>query len=339
MNPDQFVQERAGAWDELEGLVRRGEASASKLEPAEILRLGHLYRAAVADLALASSKWPGGPGTLRLRGLVVRANGVVYSKSIRTETAGEFFARGMWQRIRSLGPCLGISAACLFGAVLLGAIWGIAEPSSAAGILPGSFHASAHNKGGYYGVSLAGRGGLAVSIFTNNIEVTALAVMGGANAGILTAVSLAYNGLLVGVLGALEWRVGGLGGFLSLIVPHGLLELSCITVAGAAGFAIARALIDPGNLPRSAALSALMPTVAASVLAVAMFLVVAGTTEGIVTPYDLPTGAAFAVGLPLAVGFWSMVLIRGRVRSAGQARGRDQTRGRDQIRARDLSLR
>ncbi|MGH9170041.1 MAG: stage II sporulation protein M [Acidimicrobiales bacterium] len=312
MNADRFVQERGPAWAELEDLLRRGQVRTAKLDPAELLRLGALYRTAAADLALANRLWPSAAGTVRLQDLVIRANGTLYSKAGRQETAWQYLSSGMWQRLRSLGPCLAISAAFLFGAVLLGAIWAIAQPVAAAGILPAGFHVSAHNRGGYYGVAIAGRAGLAVSIFVNNIEVTALAIAGGLSAGVLTAFSLAYNGALIGVLGGLEWRVGGLGGFLSLIVPHGLLELSCITVAGAAGFAIARALVDPGVATRSEGLSRLRPTLATAMLADIIFLVVAGTTEGVITPFDLPTVWAFAVGVPLAGFFWAMVFWRGR---------------------------
>jgi len=38
-----------------------------------------------------------------------------------------------------------------------------------------------------------------------------------------------------------------------------------------------------------------------------LFLVVAGLTEGIVTPWDLPPAVAFMVGLVLAGGFWSLL--------------------------------
>jgi uncharacterized membrane protein SpoIIM required for sporulation len=312
MNLDRFVAERGPAWAELEALVKRGQGKPGKLGPEEVLTLGRLYRAAAADLAVATRAWPSAAGTIRLQGLVVRAHSIVYSKADRAETAKEYLGRRLWQRIVQLGGCLPLSAAILFGAVALGALWGAAEPSSAIGLLPSGFHVSAHNRGGYYDVSIGGRAGLAVAIFLNNIEVAALAIGGGFTGGLLTAYFLAYNGALVGVLGALEWRVGGLGGFLSLIVPHGLLELSCITIAGAAGFAIARALIDPGPDTRGEALGRIMPVIGSATLSVMMFLVVAGLTEGIITPWDLPTPAAFAVGLALAGGFWAMVAWRGR---------------------------
>jgi uncharacterized membrane protein SpoIIM required for sporulation len=201
--------------------------------------------------------------------------------------------------------------------VALGALWGLAQPSSASGLLPAGFHASAHpGKGAYYGISIVGRTGLAVQIFVNNIEVAILAVAGGFTFGLLTGFALAYNGAILGILGALEWRAGGFDHFFSLIVPHGLLELSCITLAGAGGLAMARALIDPGNDTRAEALGRLTSRIGAIVLAVMLFLVVAGLTEGIVTPWDLSPPAAFAVGIALAGGFWSLVFARGRLRVA-----------------------
>ena len=47
-----------------------------------------------------------------------------------------------------------------------------------------------------------------------------------------------------------------MGPFLSLVAPHGVLELSVIAVSGAAGFTVGWALIDPGRRSRRAALSA-----------------------------------------------------------------------------------
>lgn len=317
VNLEGFVAERGEYWAELEGLVDRSGGQGRKLSPEEIYRLADLYRSAAADLAVARRSWPDTSGTLRLQALVTRANAVVYAKPAREDTAVEFLSVRIWREIRALDGCLVISAAILFGFVALGALWGFAAPSSASGLLPAGFHATAHpGKGAFYGVSIVGRSGLAVQIFINNIEVAILAVAGGFTFGLMTAFSLAYNGAILGILGALEWRVGGFGHFFSLIVPHGLLELSCITVAGAGGLAVACALIDPGNDTRSEALGRLTPTIGAVVLAVMLFLVVAGLTEGIVTPWDLPPPAALLIGIALAGAFWSSVFLRGRRASA-----------------------
>ncbi|MGO9027016.1 MAG: stage II sporulation protein M [Acidimicrobiales bacterium] len=311
MNLERFLSTRTDAWVELDGLIHRAKGRVGRLSPDEILRLGELYRVAAADLALARRSYPLAAGTERLQGLVVRAHSLVYSRASRSETAGEFLDRGLWQRIRQNQRCLGIAAVVLLGSVVLGTLWALFDPVSAAGLLPTGSHVSVNSRGAFYGISVPARGGLAVTIFVNNIEVSMLAIAGGFTFGVLTVYSLAYNGALIGVLGTFEWRGGGFDQFVRLVVPHGLLELSCIALAGAGGLAIARALIDPGRSSRTDALAAMVPLLGATVLTVVMFLVVAGLTEGFVTPWDLPLGAALAVGLLLSGGFWAMVVWRG----------------------------
>jgi uncharacterized membrane protein SpoIIM required for sporulation len=322
MNLERFLAERTDGWTELEALVDRARGQVGRLGSDEILRLGQLYRLAAADLALARRSFPSAAGTERLGQLVVRAHSLVYARQGREESAGRFLSRTLWRRIHENGRCLGISAAVLVGAAVLGSLWALFEPASASGLLPAGSHVSVHSRGAFYGISVPARGGLAVTIFVNNIEVSLLAVAGGFTFGILTVYSLAYNGALLGILGTFEWRGGSFGQFLRLVVPHGLLELSCIALAGAAGLSIARALIDPGRGSRADALAAIRPRLGATVLGMALFLVVAGLTEGFVTPWDLPTAAALGVGLVLAGGFWGMVIWRGapdRARSAADA--------------------
>jgi uncharacterized membrane protein SpoIIM required for sporulation len=311
MKLERFLAERTEAWVELEDLVQKAKGRAGRLQPSEIMRLGELYRVAAADLALARRSFPWAPGTQHLQSLVVRAHALVYSRAGRSETAGEFLGHGMWMRIRASGRCLTLSAAVMAGAVLLGVLWALINPHSASGLLPGGSHISVKSHGGFYGISVPARGGLAVTIFVNNIEVSILAIAGGFTFGVLTIYSVAYNGALLGVLGTLEWRGGGFDQFLRLVVPHGLLELSCIALAGAGGLVIARALIDPGRSSRSDALAVLVPQLGATVLAVVIFLTVAGLTEGFVTTWDLPTAAAIGIGIILSGGFWTMVVLRG----------------------------
>ena len=311
MNLERFLSERTDAWAELDALVGRARGRIGRLAPGEILRLGELYRIAAADLALARRSFPLAAGTERLQGLVIRAHSLVYSRVARTETAGEFLTGGVWRRIRENGRCLVISAAVMVGAVVLGVLWALLDPASASGLLPGGSHVSVHSQGAFYGISVPARGGLAETIFVNNIEVSILAIAGGFTFGVVTVYSLAYNGALLGTLGTFEWRGGGFDQFVRLVVPHGLLELSCIALAGAGGLTIARALVDPGRVSRADALAAMVPRLGATTLGVVIFLIVAGLTEGFVTPWDLPTVTAVAVGLILAGVFWTMVAWRG----------------------------
>jgi uncharacterized membrane protein SpoIIM required for sporulation len=316
MKLERFLADRSADWSELEALLARSGGQGAKLAPDELRRVGVLYRSAAADLAVARRSFAHTNGTLRLQALVASAYGLVYSRAERTETPSEFLRRGLWYQIRQNIGCVGVAAAVMFGFTALGVVWALVDPGAAIGILPAGFHASGGNfHGGFFGISVPARAGLAFGIFTNNIEVSLLALAGGFTFGLLTVYSLAYNGALLGVLGALEWRGGGFDEFVRLIVPHGLLELSCISLAGGAGLAIARVLIDPGRRTRADALGRLVPVLGACTLGTVIFLIVAGLTEGFITPWNLPTVPALLVGLALAGGFWSMVILRGGNRS------------------------
>lgn len=279
-------------------------------------RLGLLYRQAAADLSVARRRYPDSPGTLQLDALVNASHALVYGKPKRQERFSSFFSTRFWTRVREGGRCLTLSVALLAGFTVLGFLWAVFEPVSASGILPAGFHATTHpGQGGVVGIAIPARAGLAFEIFTNNIQVSILALAGGFTFGLLTAYMLASNGALLGVLAGLEWKAGAWEAFARLIVPHGILELSCIAVAGSCGFQITRALVDPGRNSRAVALQSIAPRLADTLLGVAACLVVAGLTEGIVTTWDLPIGLALAVGLLWGGGFWALVVWRG-VRAA-----------------------
>jgi uncharacterized membrane protein SpoIIM required for sporulation len=72
--------------------------------------------------------------------------------------------------------------------------------------------------------------------------------------------------------------------FWSLILPHGFIELSAITVFGGAGFLIASGLLAPGRRSRK---DALIERGRLAILLVAggsAMLVIAGIIEGTITP-------------------------------------------------------
>ena len=328
MNLERFVSTRGASWNELRRLVDRAGTRPARLTAEELVALGDHYRAAAADLAVARQRFPHQLVTEDLETLVAKSRAVVYSRAHRTETVGRFLSTTMWREIRAMSGLLWLSIAVIVGSTMLGALWALTDPASAVGILPHGAHVSVHTRGGFYGISVPARGGLAAVIFVNNIVVAFLVVAGGFTFGFVTFGSLAYNGALLGVLGALEWKGGGFSQFARLVLPHGLLELSCFALAGAAGFSIARALIDPGTGTRSDALAAVTSRIGAALLGVVTFLVCAGLVEGIVTPWDLPIGAAVGLGVTLCAAFWTAVVVRGRKPSDVAADTSAQTRAR-----------
>jgi uncharacterized membrane protein SpoIIM required for sporulation len=78
-----------------------------------------------------------------------------------------------------------------------------------------------------------------ISIFFNNLKVALILYGGGAIFGLLTALSLFFNGLFVGYAA----NQFPLGDFIILTIPHGIPEVIGIIFAGAAGFRLGTSII------------------------------------------------------------------------------------------------
>ena len=73
MNLDRFLQDRRQGWVELDALVRRARRRPERLGADGVRRLGRLYRAAAADLAVARRQFRSDPVVATLEGLVGRS--------------------------------------------------------------------------------------------------------------------------------------------------------------------------------------------------------------------------------------------------------------------------
>jgi len=87
-------------------------------------------------------------------------------------------------------------------------------------------------------------------LFRNNTSVSLTAFALGITFGIGTAWLLWYNGILMGVLAAVFLQAGQLRAFLTGVLPHGVLEIPAILIAGGAGFLLAQGLIQARPWPR-----------------------------------------------------------------------------------------
>lgn len=309
---DSFRRTRSPEWDELNALVGAAGRRPQRLGPEGVRRLGAAYRAVAADLALARRRWPGDPVTVGLEDLVGRARHLVYASRRRRASLVAFFTTGYWRLVRErAGMVVLCWALLLVPAVLVGA-WAVADPPAAAGLLPEIYQGVGDNPGGDLGLPVGAQAALAGEILTNNIQVSFLAFAAGVAGGVGTAVVLLYNGMIIGGVAGLATAAGRPGPFIELVVPHGVLELSVIAVAGAAGMTIGWALIDPGRLARRVAVPRAARRGAEMILGTAPWFVLAGLVEGFVTPTGLGTGPAVATGATLGACYWALVIWRGR---------------------------
>jgi uncharacterized membrane protein SpoIIM required for sporulation len=137
------------------------------------------------------------------------------------------------------------------------------------------------------------------------------------------------NALNVGVAGGLMAAHGRLDLFFGLILPHGLLELTCVFVAAGAGLRLGWCWVDPGTRTRSQALAQEGLAAGALALGLACTLAVSGVVEAFVTPSGLPTWARVGIGATLWAAFLGYVFVLGRRAAAagelGDVRGAGAT--------------
>jgi uncharacterized membrane protein SpoIIM required for sporulation len=312
-NLDEFVRDRTATWTELEALVEGSGNSPARLGPAGVLRLGACYRAVAADLAFARRRFPADPIVGRLERLTQRGRNAVYNTTSSRTSVRAFASRGYWRRVRERPALLLIATACLVLPTLLAGYWAWRDPGPASGLAPSAYQAVTEPRpaGQDLGVSVDAQSELAASIFTNNIQVTFLAFAGGVLLGLGTLYVLIQNGILLGAVAGLAIGAGNGRPFFELVVAHGVLEMSCIVVAGAAGLRLASAIVDPGTRSRMDALRSESRAAVEMVLGTAAWLVVAGLVEGFLTPAGKGLTVVLIVGLGLGALYWGLVFWRG----------------------------
>ncbi len=148
-------------------------------------------------------------------------------------------------------------------------------------------------------------------VWTNNAWVAAQVIALGIF-GLPVVLILSLNVVNVGIAGALMAYHGRTGLFFGLILPHGLLELTAIFVAGAAGLRICWAWVSPGPVPRLQSLAHEVRSAVGIALGLAAVLFVSGVIEGFVTPSGLPTWARIAIGVVAETVFLLYVFVVGR---------------------------
>ena len=100
--------------------------------------------------------------------------------------------------------------------------------------------------------------------------------------------------------------------FWGLILPHGMLELTAVFVAGGVGLRLFWSWVVPGTLSRGAAFAQAGRTAITCVLGLVAVLLVSGIIEGFVTPSPLPTWARIGIGVVAEAAFLAYVFVVGR---------------------------
>jgi uncharacterized membrane protein SpoIIM required for sporulation len=313
---DRFITSNQGSWLRLEQLTAAAGRGA-RLRPAEVDELVQLYQRASTHLSHARTQHADPALVARLTRLVATAGGVLYATRGRSLAGvARFFTVSFPAAVWHARRFVLVSALLLFLPAALMGVWLARSDVALEAAAPDALREAYVEEDfeAYYSSAPAAEFATAVTV--NNIQVGFLAFASGIFLCVATAFILVTNGANVGQAAGLFAAAGQQAKFYGLILPHGLLELSAIVVAGGAGLAIGWAIIDPGERTRGEALAEQGRRSAVIALGLALAFVVAGSIEGFVTPSGLPTSMRVAIGATVFVAFWTYVIVLGR-RAAG----------------------
>jgi len=123
---------------------------------------------------------------------------------------------------------------------------------------------------------------------------------------------LAYNGATIASVVALTYRAGFGNALITFMVGHGVIELSCIFIAGGAGLLIGSAMLMPGDLSRSDAMKSRGKDAVRLMMGVTVLLVIAGIIEGFISPAPIPAAIKFSIAAITGISLYSYLLLGGR---------------------------
>ncbi|MGL5811253.1 MAG: stage II sporulation protein M [Nocardioides sp.] len=151
----------------------------------------------------------------------------------------------------------------------------------------------------------------AAQVWINNAWVSALCIAFGV-LGFPVVTLLFENMANLAVIGSIMTRNDHAGHFWGLLLPHGLLELTAVFVAGGVGAKLFWSWIEPGDLSRTKSLAREGRTAGTVALGLVLVLFVTGLIEGFVTPSGLPTWARVGIGILAELAFFAYVFGWGR---------------------------
>jgi len=182
------------------------------------------------------------------------------------------------------------------------------DPAVAARLLPDEMLSRANTGAarekrgeGYVTISEMERPIMASAIISNNVQVTYVTFAMGITAGIGTIFLLVMNGVSIGAGVGLFAARGIAHLILAFIAPHGVLELSAICIAAGGGLLIAQAMLLPGDRTRREALVENGRRAIALIACSTLFLICAGTLEGLVSPRVWPMAWKLSISAATAV--------------------------------------
>lgn len=307
MDLDAYVQRHRPEWDRLAALVDK-----RRLTGQEADELVDGYGRVATHLSQIRSSAPDPQLVAHLSALLASARtraGV--GRGTWWRDVVDFVTRGFpAQLYRIRWWWIGVTVGCVLVAYAAGA-WFVANPVTDVGLVSAEQAQAIVDTefvGYYFEHPMAS---FATLVWVNNVWVAALCLALGV-LGFPVLWLLWQNIANLAVMGSLMHSAGQAGVFYGYLLPHGLLELTAVFVAGGAGLRLFWSWIAPGPRTRSQSLAREGRSAAGVALGLVLVLGLSGLIEGFVTPSPLPAWARVGIGALALLGFLWYALVHGR---------------------------
>ena len=274
----RWLEKRKPYWAKLEALLNQSQNSGLKsLSRSDLQQLSLLYRQTATDLAAIREDRGSVHYARYVNQLLVRAHNTIYSGHRASPTAVvSFFVNAFPKAFRRHLPHIVVATLIFALAGFVGGVLTYQNPDFKVKILgPQMVDTIDHHQ--MWTHSIVGIKPFASSaIMTNNMSVGFTTFALGITAGLGTIYMMAFNGLLIGVIGVACYLSGMSLQLWSFVAPHGVLELPAIFIAGGAGLRIAQGLLFPGVLPRRDSLARAGSEAVHLLLGTVAILIIAG---------------------------------------------------------------
>jgi uncharacterized membrane protein SpoIIM required for sporulation len=300
-----WLEQRLDHWQHLR-LLMRGSRRNRNLQQAREVMEG--YRSLASDLALARRHAPNTTVHQALEALYADAH-----KSLRRTPfrplleLWELYSMRVPQAVRALKGDISVVAVLFVLTAVAGFLLVWTWPETGAWFLSEDMMLNVQNRSLWTDnlLNVVPSSLLSYQLMTNNITVALTAFALGWIFGIGTLYIITLNGLMLGSVFGYTAKFDMALPLFKFVIAHGLVELSVICLAGAAGLSLGRALARPGALGRGESVRVAARNAGALAAICIPFLIGSGLIEGYVSPND-----SYALTSRVFIGLlWFLVLL------------------------------
>jgi uncharacterized membrane protein SpoIIM required for sporulation len=306
MQAGAWLKSRAPIWSQW---IAQAQEPSRGLSVEEAQRRIERYRAIARDLTIARRLAPGSGATAALESLYLSAHTRIDAAARQTRASLlRLFRDEIPEIVTTLRPTILWLALLMVVSALAGG-WLVSTYPDLASLVASPEMIDRVQHGQLWTdnlVSVMPPALLSLGILSNNIMVSISAFCAGVLFGLGAFYIIAFNGLQVGGIFAFTHQHALDGALLRFVVAHGLVELSVICIAGAAGVALGESLIRPTLPTRRESFQHAAGRIGKVVLACAILLIGCGVIEGYISP---DPGVPFISHVIIGICWWVLMLL------------------------------